>query len=116
MIIGIGVDTVDIVRFTRQLERNPRLEPRLFTAQEARLPMHSKAARFAAKEALIKALGASDGLAWHDMEVPSSKKAAPAFARTDALMQVLAERRASWPHLSMSHDGGIASAIVVAEG
>ena len=115
MIVGIGVDTVDIARFERQLERTPRLLGRLFTDAEVRLPAPSLAARFAAKEALIKALGGSDGLGWHDMEVVRDRDRAPSFAATPALAAALAARGADRAHLSMTHDGGSATAFVVVE-
>ena len=62
MIIGIGVDLVDIARFERTIERTPRLLERMFGPVERELPLRSLAARYAAREALIKALGGSDGL------------------------------------------------------
>ncbi|PRI11482.1 holo-ACP synthase [Leucobacter massiliensis] len=115
MIMGIGVDTVDIERFTRQLGRTPRLRERLFSAAEAELPAHSLAARFAAKEALIKALGGSGALRWHDMQVVRDRDRAPAFVETPGLAAALAARAADRVHLSMTHDGGVATAFVVVE-
>lgn len=116
MIVGIGVDTVDIARFERQLERTPALRPRLFTEAERELPLASLAARFAAREALIKALGDSHGLGWHDMAVVNNQDRAPSFLQTDALVRVMKLRGADRLHLSMTHDGGMATAFVVAEG
>ncbi|MGN6300074.1 MAG: holo-ACP synthase [Angustibacter sp.] len=69
MIVGVGIDVVDIERFGRTLEATPRLAERLFTPGERELPLASLAARFAAKEALAKALGAPVGLHWHDATV-----------------------------------------------
>lgn len=115
MIIGIGVDTVDIERFSRQLDRTPSLRGRLFTAAEAECALPSLAARFAAKEALIKALGGSGGLVWHDMEVLREADRAPSFAPTPGLARELAGRGADRVHLSMTHDGGCATAFVVLE-
>ena len=69
MIVGVGIDVVDIARFNESMVRTPGLRERLFTAAEAALPPASLAARFAAKEAIAKALGAPAGLAWHDAEV-----------------------------------------------
>lgn len=115
MLIGIGVDTVDIDRFHTHLRRTPALKSRLFTDAEAALPMRSLAGRFAAKEALIKALGGSDGIAWHDLEVQPSRGQQPAFTRTDALQWVLGGLGAAWPHLSITHDAGVATAFVVIE-
>ena len=62
MIIGTGIDLVDIPRFERTMERTPRLLERLFAPGERALRLPSLAARYAAKEALIKTLGGSDGV------------------------------------------------------
>ena len=115
MIIGIGVDTVDIGRFERSLERTPALRDRLFTEAERELPLHSLAARFAAKEALIKALGGDAGLSWQDLAIVRGEDRVPGFAATTALVRVLGERGAGMPHVSMTHDGGMATAFVVLE-
>lgn len=115
MIRGIGVDTVDIARFERQLERTPALRARLFTQAERELPLASLAARFAAKEALIKALGGSVGLGWHDLEVVRDADRAPSFAATSALVAALAGRGADRAHLSLTHDAGVATAFVIVE-
>ena len=69
MIVGVGIDVVDVERFMKTLERTPGLRDRVFTAAEAKKPPASLAARFAAKEALAKALGAPAGMQWHDAEV-----------------------------------------------
>ena len=58
VIVGVGIDVVDIARFARRIEANPRLGERLFSAEELGLRPESMAARFSAKEALAKALGA----------------------------------------------------------
>lgn len=116
MIIGIGVDTVDIARFERVLERTPRLRERLFATGERGLPVHSLAARFAAKEALVKAFGHSGSLSWRDMEVERGGHETPGFVLTPRLEIELAARGADRIHLSMTHDAGIATAFVVVEG
>ncbi|MCX6442110.1 MAG: 4'-phosphopantetheinyl transferase superfamily protein, partial [Actinobacteria bacterium] len=66
MIDGIGIDVVDIERFSQSLERTPSLREKLFTPAEQVKPIHSLAARFAAKEALAEALNAGHGLSWHE--------------------------------------------------
>ena len=63
MIIGVGIDVCDVARFAESVARRPGLVNRLFTAREAERPMASQAARFAAKEALAKALGDKKGIA-----------------------------------------------------
>ena len=77
MIIGVGIDVVDVDRFAQSLARTPRLAHRLFTEAEQVLPAASLAARFAAKEALAKALGAPVGLRWRDAEVHRGEDGRP---------------------------------------
>lgn len=115
MIRGIGVDTVQIDRFERQLARTPALVDRLFVGEERGLSARSLAARFAAKEALIKALGGSAGLSWQDMEVRRGAERAPYFLRTVALERALQDRGAHRIHLSLTHEAGVATAFVVVE-
>ncbi len=115
MIVGIGVDIVDIPRFERSLVRTPRLLDRLFTAAERGLKPHSLAARYAAKEALIKALGGSDGVHWTDIEVASEPAGRPVFSLSGETDATVASRGITALHLSLSHDAGLATAYVVAE-
>jgi holo-[acyl-carrier protein] synthase len=120
VIIGIGVDLVDIARFERALSRTPTLRSRLFADSEQLkqgrpMPLRSLAGRFAAKEALIKALGDSTGVRWHDMQVVSDAHGNPAFALGDATRAIAEARGIRTVHLSMSHDAGVAIAYVVAE-
>lgn len=112
-IVGHGIDVVDITRFEHTLERTPNLMIRLFTDAEAELPIASRAARFAAKEALIKALGDSDGVRWRDIDIPRTGER-PEFVLSGAIAERI-ERAGIRLHLSMSHDGGIATASVIAE-
>jgi len=116
MIRGIGVDIVDLARFTRQVERTPGLIPRLFAEGERGLPVHSLAARFAAKEALIKALGDSGGATWQDMEIVSDAHGNPGFVLHGPLEVLLHARGITSLHVTMTHDAGVACAFVVAEG
>ncbi len=116
MIIGIGVDIVDVSRLAAALERTPALADRLFTGGERGLPVASLAARFAAKEALAKALGAPPGLRWTDAEVVREGSGRP-LLRTRGTVEAAASRLGveRW-HLSLSHDAGAAIAMVMAEG
>lgn len=116
MIVGIGVDLVDIPRFERSIARTPRLLPRLFSPAERMLKPRSLAARYAAKEALIKALGGSDGVHWTDIEVVPEASGRPRFSLTGSTAAVVAERGITAMHLSLSHDAGLATAYVVVEG
>jgi holo-[acyl-carrier protein] synthase len=116
MIRGIGVDIVDLARFERQVLRTPGLVRRLFTPGERELPVHSLAARFAAKEALIKALGDSAGATWQEMEVVTDEHGNPGFRLSGAVAAVLEARNIGTVHLTLTHDAGVACAFVVAEG
>ena len=116
MIIGVGIDVVDIERFGQSLERTPGLAARLFTPAEAERPLASLAARFAAKEALAKALGAPIGLHWHDAEIVSESTGRPLFEIRGSVAALAESLDVTSVHVSLSHDAGIASAMVVLEG
>jgi holo-[acyl-carrier protein] synthase len=116
VILGIGVDVVDIARFEAALERTPRLRERLFTDVERPLPVHSLAARFAAKEAVAKALGAPKGLGHLEAEVRCDEMGKPELRVTGKAAEVAYDLGVKRWHLSLSHDGGVAVAYVIAEG
>lgn len=123
MILGIGVDLTPISRLERAMAAHPeRLEARLFTRAErayCRARAHCGqhfAARFAAKEALLKALGVPAGLRWHELEVVNDEAGAPGlrlFGNAAAAASRAGVRRL---HLSLSHAADSAMAFVVAEG
>lgn len=118
-VMGVGVDVVDVERFRRALERTPALKGRLFGAVDlARdLPVHSLAARFAAKEASLKALGGHiAGFSWHDIQVGGEAQRPPELVLSGATASRVAQRGVLNSHLSLSHDGGLAIAFVVLEG
>jgi holo-[acyl-carrier protein] synthase len=115
VIVGLGIDVVELARFEASLARTPGMRDKLFTPAEATLPLQSLAARFAAKEALAKALGAPAGLHWHDAEVVSLPSGDPTFELRGTVLARATELGATRTHLSLSHDGGIASAVVVLE-
>jgi len=121
VIVGVGVDVVPVERFAHSLRRTPGLAERLFTPTELvsgsgeRRTAESLAARFAAKEALAKALGAPAALNWHDAEVLSAADGRPSFALRDTVAAAAQRLGVARVHVSLSHDGGIASAMVVVE-
>ena len=115
MIVGVGIDVVDVARFEQTLTRTPALRDRLFTADERVRPPASLAARFAAKEALAKALGAPAGLHWTDAEVVSADDGRPHLTLRGSVAARASDLGADSVHVSMSHDAGIASAVVVLE-
>ncbi len=119
---GIGVDAVEVDRFRAVLARRPALPERVFTAAELerarrRLdPVPTLAARFAAKEAVMKALGVGIGaVGWHDIEVRSSASGAPVLHLSGrAAARAEAAGAAAW-HLSLTHTSVTAVASVLAE-
>ena len=122
VIIGVGIDVCPVERFAASLSRTPGLRDRLFTEAEQRTPAgadrsaESLAGRFAAKEALAKALGAPGDLHWHDAEVVVGERGRPHLEVRGTVARRAAELGVTSWHVSLSHDGGIASAVVIAEG
>jgi holo-[acyl-carrier protein] synthase len=115
VIVGVGIDVVDVERFGATLDRTPAMRERLFTPVELSRPLASLAARFAAKEALAKALGAPAGLHWIDAEVQTDETGRPSMVLTGSVARRADQLGASRVHVSLSHDAGIASAVVVLE-
>lgn len=124
MIVGTGVDIVEVARFQRFVdEGNEALLERIFTPAEReycrprRACAQHYAARFAAKEAFVKALGMGirEGIGWRDVEVTHDSLDKPLFNFTPVAQARLQERRVLRSHLSLSHDGGMAIAMVILE-
>ena len=115
MIVGVGIDVVDVARFVETLHRVPALRERLFTPEEREMPETSLAARFAAKEAIAKALGAPPGMSWQDATVRRIAGAQPVVEVVGTVAAAAAVAGVDRFHLSISHDAGIASAVVIAE-
>jgi holo-[acyl-carrier protein] synthase len=122
VIIGVGIDVVPVERFAESLRRTPGLRDRLFTPAEQQTPSgtprtgESLAARFAAKEAVGKALGTPGNLAWTDAEVTVGDHGRPHLEIRGSVADRAAELGVTSWHLSLSHDGGMAAAVVLAEG
>ena len=122
MIVGVGIDVVPVERFAAALQRTPGLATRLFTVEELHThsggerTAESLAARFAAKEALAKALGAPGGMLWSDAEVCTDADGRPSLLVRGTVAAQAALLGVTHWHVSLSHDGGIASATVIAEG
>ncbi|MFG3284632.1 holo-ACP synthase [Streptomyces sp. NPDC048111] len=122
MIIGVGIDVAEIERFGQSIERTPAMLQRLFVESELILPggerrgVASLAARFAAKEALAKALGAPAGLLWTDAEVYVEESGRPRLRVRGTVAARAEELGVRGWHVSLSHDAGVASAVVIAEG
>jgi holo-[acyl-carrier protein] synthase len=116
MIIGVGVDLVDINRFEASLEKTPGLKEKIFHECERDVPVRTLAGRFAAKEALVKAFGGSLGMHWHDVRVSKDEHGKPQISLYDRTASLANDKGIAKLHLSISHDGGMATAFVVAEG
>jgi holo-[acyl-carrier protein] synthase len=119
--IGVGIDAVDVERFRRSLERTPTMRERLFTPVELAYvrpkvdPVPSLAARFAAREAVMKAMGVGLGaFGFHEVWVERAASGAPALVVTGAAAALAAERGITAWHLSLTHTAHTAIAVVVA--
>ena len=116
---GVGIDVVEVARMQRLLERLPRAYERLFSDQERRYsdghadPFPRYAARFAAKEAVGKALGIGIiGFVWREIEVLSGGR--PRVALHGLVAQIARRLGVTRVELSLSHTGGMAYAMAVA--
>jgi holo-[acyl-carrier protein] synthase len=125
MIVGIGVDEVEVERFQRSLERTPTMVERLFTEGERAYAARAEpataaqrlAARFAAKEAVLKSLGAGLGACgFHDIEVVRDEESGvPSVVLRGPAVELAATKGATVLHLSLTHTATMATAFVVAE-
>lgn len=124
MIVGIGTDLVFIERIERLLaRRGDRFLQRVYTPREIEAcrsgPQRARrlAARFAAKEATLKALGTglASGLSWRDIEVVGGHKEPPTIKLHGPAAALAHQRGIRRMHLSLSHDGPLAAAFVVLE-
>jgi holo-[acyl-carrier protein] synthase len=118
---GIGVDAVDVERFRRSLERTPSMRQRLFTEIELEYvrpkadPVPSLAARFAAREAVMKALGVGLGaFGFHDVWVERRSTGEPLLVITGPAQQLAVSAGIERWHLSLTHTSSVAIAYVVA--
>lgn len=124
MIVGLGIDLVDIERLRGVLERHgERFMARVLTADERAYCSSRRdrgqhvAARFAAKEALLKALGTglAGGIGWHDVEVRPAEAGPPHIELHGKAAEEAAARGVDRIHLSISHDRSAAVAVVILE-
>jgi holo-[acyl-carrier protein] synthase len=116
VIIGIGVDLCSVERLSNSIQRTPALANRLFTDKERSLKDESLAARFAAKEALAKAVGNPKLLSWLEVEVVTDQLGKPMLVLSGDSSRALSSMGVLSTHLSLSHDNGFAIAMVVLEG
>ena len=124
MIISIGIDIIEVRRVREVLERTPRFTERVFTAAEraycdsrGAVAAQHYAARFAAKEAALKALrtGWSGGIAWQDIEVAALESGAPIIKFHGRALELYQQSGATRAHLSISHTTEHAVAEVILE-
>lgn len=125
MTVGVGIDVVDVARFRRLLARHgDRARQRLFTEAElvacdGRVDSDEcLAARFAAKEAALKALGSGKvpDVRWTDLEVECAASGEPSLQLCGAAKKWADEKRVGRVWVSLSHDAGLACAVVVLDG
>ncbi|MDO5630042.1 MAG: holo-ACP synthase [Mobilicoccus sp.] len=114
-IVGVGIDVVEIDRLMALLERTPALRERLFVPSERSLSAASLAARVAAKEAVGKALGQPGDFSWQDVTVERTAERRPYVVLRGVTERCAHALGVTHLHLSISHDGAIATAVVVAE-
>ncbi|MFY0522068.1 holo-ACP synthase [Archangium gephyra] len=118
-ILGLGMDICAVARIQRILDgpRAERFLERVYTQAERALcgaradAASAYAARFAAKEALVKALGAPPGLTWQDMEVV--REGGPPRFRLSGVALAEMEKRGAEAFLALTHDAGVAAATVI---
>ena len=124
MIISIGIDIIEVARIREVLLRTPRFADRVFTAAERQycdsrgvVAAQHYAARFAAKEAALKALqtGWRGGISWQDVEISAHESGAPFLIFTGEVLEVFKKFGATATHLSISHTTEHAIAQVVLE-
>ncbi|HEV8428521.1 MAG TPA: holo-ACP synthase [Pyrinomonadaceae bacterium] len=124
MIISIGIDIIEVARIREVLLRTPRFAERVFTEAEREycdsrgaVSAQHYAARFAAKEATLKALqtGWRGGISWQDVEVASKENGAPYLIFTGQVLEVFNSFRTTATHLSISHTSEHAIAQVILE-
>ena len=122
-VIGVGIDLCPIARLDRAVARHgDRFLRRIYTEAEIAYcrarprPAESLAARFAAKEATSKALGAPAGISWHDVEVVAARPGAagPGVRLSEVAARVAEELGVSRILLSLTHAGGVAGAVALA--
>jgi holo-[acyl-carrier protein] synthase len=120
-VIGLGVDVCSVERMRAALARTPGIRDRIFTAAEQaycdrrRQPAERYAARFAAKEAVLKAMGVGIGACrLRDIEVVRAESGEPCVELHATAAGLAADRGVRTWRVSMSHDGGVAFAVAVA--
>ena len=123
MILGIGIDVCGIARMEEVLGRwGERFWERILSEPERRLladrvdRAQALAGRFAAKEAVVKALAGAPGVGWHDLEVRGAPRTPPTMALHGPARALADRMGVTRVHLSITHDAGVAAAVAILEG
>jgi holo-[acyl-carrier protein] synthase len=122
MIVGVGLDVCSIERMRRALERHgDRFFSRICSDEErtdlaGRDVATSLAGRFATKEAFAKALDGAPGVGWHEVRVRRAASGRPSLELRGKALDLARSAGASRWHVSITHDAGVAAAVVVLEG
>ena len=125
MIVSVGIDIIEVGRVRDVMSRTPRFAVRVFTAREREYcegrgrsaAAQHYAARFAAKEAALKALGTgwAGGLSWQDVEIAHGEAGAPSIRFHNRALELFTASGATRAHVSLSHTSEHAVAQVVLE-
>jgi holo-[acyl-carrier protein] synthase len=123
MIVGLGTDLMDVARIAEKLRDDPGFSGELFTSAEIRYcegkhsPAPHFAARFAAKEAFLKALGTGwrDGLSWREIEIGRDDFGRPLIALSGKAKELVRERNVARIHVTLTHTATQAAATVILE-
>jgi holo-[acyl-carrier protein] synthase len=123
MIVGVGIDVCAIARMEDSLRRvGDRIWERVLSEPERRSHAHradratALAGRFAAKEAIVKAMAGAPGVGWHDLEVRGAPRRPPELALHGPALELAQRMGVQRIHLSITHDAGVAAAVVILEG
>jgi holo-[acyl-carrier protein] synthase len=123
VIVGVGIDVCAIARMEGSLERfGDRIWERVLSEPERASLAHradratALAGRFAAKEAIVKAMAGAPGVGWHDLEVRGAPKRPPELVVHGPARELADRMGVRKIHLSITHDAGIAAAVVILEG
>lgn len=123
MIFGIGIDCIEVARIEARVREGDVFVEKLFTARERAYcaarhhPAQHYAARFAAKEALFKALGTGwrGGLAWQEVEIVNEENGRPRLEVSGSVAEFAARQGIARMHVSLTHVRELACAMVVLE-
>ncbi|MDA3814468.1 MAG: holo-ACP synthase [Candidatus Cloacimonetes bacterium] len=123
MIFGVGIDDIEVKRIKKQIDGSTKFKEKIFTAKEIEYCesknnyAESFAARFAAKEAFLKAVGTgwSEGLQFKDIEILNDEKGKPMVHLYGKAKQIIVDIKLGYIHVSLSHLKDVASAIIIIE-